>query len=287
MRTASDLQVVVRVADLRAAVAAARSTGATVGFVPTMGALHDGHLSLIERARQLCSFVIVSTFVNPLQFGPAEDFQRYPRDPRGDEAKAARGGADLLFSPSVNEMYPADRAVTVAPGPVGDAWEGTVRPGHFAGVLTAVATLFHIVGPDVAVFGQKDFQQATLITAMVRDLRFPVDIVIAPTVRDADGLALSSRNAFLAGADRARATLLIAALRAVEAAFRSGETLVPPLHRVGTEILAQDGAVVLDYLAFVAPGSLTAVTHAEPGTVVLIAARIGATRLIDNIVLTR
>src|SRR5687768_3259129 len=192
--TVSEMKIVARIDDVRAAVAQARRAGRRIGFVPTMGALHAGHLALVERARAGGAFVVMSIFVNPLQFGPGEDFTRYPRDAEGDTAKAASRGADLVFLPSVEEIYPpAGRAVAVVPERLHARWEGAIRPGHFAGVLTVVAKLFNIVQPDVAVFGQKDYQQAALVRALVRDLDFPLEIVVAPTSRESDGLALSSR----------------------------------------------------------------------------------------------
>src|SRR5919199_4108288 len=183
-----------RVAEVRGAVSTAREHGLRVGFVPTMGALHEGHLRLVDEARARTGFVVMSIFVNPLQFGPAEDFTRYPRDVEGDSAKAAARGVDLLFAPTVEEMYGGPRAVGVVPIALHERWEGAVRPGHFTGVFTVVAKLFNIVRPDVAVFGQKDVQQATLVRAMVRDLDIPISIVVAPTTREPDGLAMSSRN---------------------------------------------------------------------------------------------
>ena len=173
------------IAEARTALAAARARGDRVGFVPTMGFLHEGHLRLVDEARRRSSFVVMSIFVNPLQFGPTEDLARYPRDPGGDAGKATRRGVDLLFTPSADEMYPAQRVVTVVPEGIDRRWEGEIRPGHFAGVLTVVAKLFNVVRPDVAIFGQKDFQQATLVRAMVSDLDFPIELVVAPTVREA------------------------------------------------------------------------------------------------------
>src|SRR5919199_779331 len=184
-----------------------------------MGYLHDGHLRLVDEARRRTQFVVLSIFVNPLQFGPSEDFARYPRDADGDAEKARERGVDLLFAPTLDEMYPRPPEVRVVPGALADEWEGAVRPGHFAGVLTVVAKLFNIVQPDVAVFGQKDFQQATLIRAMVRDLDVPLELVVAPTVRGPDGLAMSSRNAYLSPDERQRALSLSRALAAVARAY--------------------------------------------------------------------
>ena len=191
------MEVVYDVASLRGAVAAARARGERIGFVPTMGALHAGHLSLIERARAQCACVVLSIFVNPLQFAPTEDLTKYPRTERDDLAAAAPRGVTIAFVPGVDVMYPGPRVVSVVPEQLADRWEGAIRPGHFAGVLTVVAKLFNLVQPDVAVFGQKDLQQATLIRALVRDLDIPVTLDVAPIVREHDGLAMSSRNRYL------------------------------------------------------------------------------------------
>ena len=274
------------IAEVRAAVAAARARGARVGFVPTMGALHEGHLGLLDEAHRRAAFVVMSVFVNPLQFGPGEDFDRYPRDPAGDAAKAAARGADLVFLPSVDEIYPAGgRAVAVVPERLHERWEGAIRPGHFAGVLTVVAKLFHIVLPDVAVFGQKDFQQAALVRALVRDLDFPLEVVVAPTTREPDGLALSSRNAYLTAEERVRALALSGALRAMQAAWRGGERAAAALLDAGRRVLAAEPEVRLDYLALVDPDTLEPVAQASARDVALVAARVGRTRLIDNAVL--
>lgn len=275
------------IADARRAVAAARAGGARIGCVPTMGFLHEGHLRLVDEARRRADFVVMSIFVNPLQFGPTEDFSRYPRDAAGDVAKATSRGVDLLFTPSRDEMYRDGRVVGVVPRDLDTRWEGEVRPGHFAGVLTVVAKLFNIVLPDVAVFGQKDFQQAALVRAMVRDLDFPIELVVAPTVRDRDGLALSSRNSYLSPEDRQRATALWRALRAVAGAFDGGERAAGALRDAGLGVLDTEGGIAVDYLAVVDPDRLEPVERAERGSVVLLAARVGATRLLDNVVLGR
>src|SRR5690242_7471431 len=199
-----------------------RRSGERIALVPTMGALHEGHLALVDHARERASLVVLSLFVNPLQFGPNEDFARYPRDREGDAKLAEARGVDVLFAPPVDELYRAGRAVSVVPTALASRWEGASRPGHFTGVLTVVAKLFNIVQPHTAVFGQKDIQQATLIRAMVRDLDFPIEVVVAPTVREADGVALSSRNAYLGAADRARARVLSRAIFAMRDAFDAG-----------------------------------------------------------------
>ncbi|HEY0971755.1 MAG TPA: pantoate--beta-alanine ligase [Gemmatimonadales bacterium] len=273
------------IAGVRAAVDEARREGRRVALVPTMGALHQGHLSLVARAREEADLVVVSVFVNPLQFGPGEDFERYPRDPEGDAAAAGSAGADLVFAPDVRELYPREPRVSVVPLGLGDRWEGEVRPGHFAGVLTVVLKLLNIVRPDVAVFGQKDFQQAMIVRAMVEDLDVAVRIVVERTVREADGLALSSRNRYLSGADRAQAPRLHQALAAARAAFDGGERSASQLVGVARRVLDAPPAITTDYLAVVDPATLEPREHAQDGDTALLAARLGSTRLIDNVLL--
>ncbi len=269
--------------DMRAWSRAERARGGRIGFVPTMGFLHEGHLRLVDRAKQRVDRVVLSIFVNPLQFGPREDFTTYPRDLARDTGLAAERGVDCLFVPDRTAMYPRDPLVRVAPGPMADTLEGAARPGHFAGVLTVVAKLFHIVEPDIAVFGRKDFQQAMLVRRMAADLDFGLEIDIAPTVRELDGLALSSRNTYLNGDERRSALGLSRALRAVEQAWRSGEADPKALERRGMEVLKGPG-VTPEYLALV-DEQLRPVTRVDARTVAVIAARVGATRLIDNVVL--
>lgn len=276
------MQVVRTASALRAAIGAARARGEGVGFVPTMGALHDGHLSLIDRARAACECVVLSIFVNPLQFAPTEDLAKYPRTEAEDLAGAESRGATIAFVPDVEVMYPGPRVVSVVPDAMADRWEGAVRPGHFAGVLTVVAKLFNLVQPDVAVFGQKDLQQATLIRAMVRDLDFPVHLDIAPIVREPDGLAMSSRNRYLDAGNRAAARLLSRCLGAISQSFLSGETDAIALRGIGHAMLSADGGIATDYLALVSAASLEPVAHATHGDYVILAARVGTTRLLDN-----
>ena len=259
--------------------------GGRVAFVPTMGALHDGHLSLVHEARRRADLVVMSIFVNPLQFGPNEDFARYPRDAEGDAAKARDAGVDLLFTPDVHQLYPREPRVRVVPGPLADRWEGAVRPGHFAGVLTVVAKLFHMVQPDVAVFGQKDVQQAALVRAMVADFDFPLEVVVAPTVREADGLALSSRNRYLSTAERASARYIPAALAAAERRFAAGERSAAALVDAANAVLAADPALVADYVAIADPDTLEPIDAAERGSILMAAVRTGRTRLLDNVTL--
>ena len=273
------------VAGIRAAVAAARARGHTIGFVPTMGYLHEGHLRLVDEARRRSGCVVMSLFVNPTQFGPNEDFSRYPRDPGGDSAKAASRGVALLFNPDVSEMYPSPSALRVVADDLPSRWEGKIRPGHFDGVLTVVAKLFNIVLPDVAVFGRKDFQQATLIRRMVRELNFPIELVVAPTVREADGLAMSSRNAYLDAAARQSALALVESLRAAASAFAAGETSGAVLTQLGTESLGTHPEVTPDYFAVVDPVEMKPVEQATSESVAIVAARVGKTRLIDNMIL--
>jgi len=268
---------------MRAWSQAERARGRKIGFVPTMGFLHEGHLRLVDRAKELAERVVLSIFVNPLQFGPKEDFTKYPRDLERDRRLAEDRGVDCLFVPEGSEMYPAEAVARVTGGPAADMLEGAVRPGHFGGVLTVVAKLFHIVAPDVAVFGRKDFQQATLVRRMVQDLDFPITVDVLATVRELDGLALSSRNSYLNPDQRRSAVALSRALRTVEQTWRSGEADPGVLQRRGLDTLRAPG-VEPDYLALV-DDNLQPVTRATPRTVAVLAARIGATRLIDNVVL--
>ncbi len=283
--TATDMIVVPAIAGVREAVARSRSGGATIGFVATMGALHDGHISLVQRAKREADVVVMSIFVNPLQFAPTEDLAKYPRPVAEDEAKAIDAGVDILFRPDANEMYPGAREVTVKAGEIGSAWEGASRPGHFDGVLTVVAKLLNIVQPDVAVFGRKDLQQAALVMAMVRDLDHPVKIVLAPIVREKDGLAMSSRNRYLSDTDRKSALLLSEALREVRRAFAKGERDTPKLEEAGLSVLGGDGRIKLDHFAVVDGSTLARTDHADKSFAAIVAARIGSTRLIDNMTL--
>ncbi len=277
--------MVTSVAELREALAEPHRRGVPVAFVPTMGFLHEGHLRLVDVARRRAAFVVLSIFVNPLQFGPHDDFARYPRDVEGDVRKADARGVDLVFAPAGDEMYRGELAVSVTPHALADRWEGAVRPGHFAGVLTVAAKLFHLVQPQVAVFGQKDIQQATLVRAMLRDLDFPIELVVAPTVREPDGLAMSSRNGYLSPEERRRALALSRALHAIGDAVARGERDATALETIGYDVLAEESNVNVDYLAMVDPERLEPVATAEAGTIVMVAARVGRTRLIDNIIL--
>jgi len=264
---------------------AERSHRRTIGFVPTMGYLHEGHLRLVDRARELSDRVVMSVFVNPLQFGPHEDLARYPRDLSRDRELAEARGVDCLFVPDAKAMYPAAPLARVVAGPLADTLEGAARPGHFTGVLTVVAKLFHLVEPDVAVFGRKDFQQAALVKRLVQDLDFPIAIDVAPTVRELDGLALSSRNAYLTPDERRSAVALSRALRLLEQTWRGGEADPAKLKLAGMEAMRSSGGGVLPEYCALIDDDLQPVTRVTARTVVVVAARLGKTRLIDNVVL--
>ena len=271
------------VAEMRDAVRAARRADHRVGLVPTMGALHAGHVSLLERARRECDLVVVSLFVNPTQFDERADLEAYPRDEGTDAAVAAEAGCDVLFAPTVDEVYPDGFSTTVVvDGPLTSTLEGAHRgPGHFSGVTTVVTKLFGMVGPDVAYFGQKDAQQALVIRRLVRDLDIPVEIEICPTVRDRDGLALSSRNVRLDDSDRERALALSRALRSAERTIDAGERDAAAVSAAALAALTEL-AVDPEYLAVVDPQTLVPRTEIDGETLVAIAARVGDVRLIDN-----
>jgi len=276
------MNVIHSVAELRAALREPRRSGWTIGLVPTMGAFHEGHLSLMRRARRDCDVVVVSLFVNPAQFNDPADLERYPRDRPRDEALAAEIGVDHLFAPAVNEVYPPGFATTVSVAGITETLEGAHRGrAHFDGVTTVVTKLFNMVGPDVAYFGQKDAQQALVICRLVRDLDMPVRIEVCPTVRETDGLALSSRNAHLSPADRARATALHRALDAVQDAVSAGERDPDVLQERALAVLTSEG-IEPDYLKLVSADTLVPVTQIEHDFLAVLAAHVGETRLIDN-----
>lgn len=279
------MQEFAAVEPLRDWVARQRQAGRRIGLVPTMGALHEGHLTLVDTAARLTDAVVVSIFVNPLQFGPHEDLSRYPRDLVRDRALLAGRGAQALFVPEVGVMYPTGSEIRVVPGGLATRWEGAVRPDHFTGVLTIVAKLFNLVQPDLAVFGQKDIQQAILIRQMVRDLDFPVALEVVPIVREADGMALSSRNDYLSSEDRRDGLILSKALRVADAAWRAGERNSTRLAGLLEQQFLAAPAVTLDYVAIVDSQSLEPVAQASAGTIVALAARVGPTRLLDNHIL--
>ena len=276
------MKVLRSVAEARAFRAA--SAKASVGLVPTMGALHAGHASLIERAVRENELAVVSIFVNPTQFGPHDDFAAYPRDESADLAMCERLGATMVFAPTVDEMYPAGDATRVQPGPIADRLEGTARPGHFAGVATVVTKLFAIVRPDVAYFGQKDFQQLRVIQTMSRDLRLGARVVGCPTVRDPDGLAMSSRNRYLSAADHGTALALSRSLGAAKDEWTRGERDPAKLRdRVRRDTAAP--GVALEYVSVADPLTLDELERPAERAVISVAARVGKARLIDNVLL--
>jgi pantoate--beta-alanine ligase len=267
--------------DMRVASRAAKG-GKRLGFVPTMGALHEGHLSLVRAAKKQSEVVAASIFVNPTQFGPKEDFAKYPRTFQRDYELLKNEGVDLLFAPSAEEMYPKGAVTWVTVEGLSDKLDGRSRPGHFRGVTTVVSKLFHIIEPDVAFFGQKDAVQLVLIRRMVRDLNMPVEIVGCPIVRDADGLAMSSRNAYLSAEERKSATVLNRTLKEIRQRFDQGERSASKLLSSGIKIFQQEPGARLDYLEIVDPESLDAARTISKEALVAIAAHIGTTRLIDN-----
>jgi pantoate--beta-alanine ligase len=257
--------------------------GRRIGIVPTMGALHDGHASLIRRAAAENDVVIVTVFVNPLQFGPGEDFARYPRMLRRDLARAHSCGADIVFAPKALQFYPRGFQTAVEPGGLARRWEGASRPGHFRGVATVVAMLFQLTRPTTAYFGQKDYQQACIVKRLVRDLHFPLRIRVLPTVRERDGLAMSSRNASLGPAGRARALVLIRSLRSAAARIRGGERSAARVAGMMRSRIRREPGVRLDYAAVVDAATLEPLSRLRGRVSLLVAARVGRTRLIDNV----
>ncbi|MFL5549444.1 MAG: pantoate--beta-alanine ligase [Gemmatimonadaceae bacterium] len=279
------MKFVETISEMRLVVADARTRDQSIAFVPTMGALHEGHLTLVDEAKRVADLVVMSIFVNPLQFGPSEDFARYPRMLDDDAKLANERGVDLLFTPRAEEMYPEHAPVIIVhPGSIGKEWEGAVRPHHFEGVLTVVAKLFHIVIPDVAVFGQKDLQQVACVKAMVRDLNFPLGILVAPTVREPDGLAMSSRNRYLSARDRELALILSKALFAMRDAFGRGERRASALEAIGWRMLERVPGLTPRYLAVVNADTFQRVNAVRHGDAAVGAVRVGETRLIDNII---
>jgi pantoate--beta-alanine ligase len=273
---------------VRGAVDSARKAGHRIGLVPTMGALHDGHVRLIEQCRAHAQFIVVSIFVNPAQFGPSEDFARYPRTPDHDRARCEEGGADLVFAPVPDTMYPHGELSTYVEIPeLFDRLEGASRPGHFRGVATVVLKLLNIVDPDVALFGQKDFQQQVVIRRMADDLNLRVEIVTAATVREPDGLALSSRNRYLGPDERRGAVVLSRALDLARSAVRAGERNAGQVRQIMREVIESESSAQLDYAEVADAETLLPLVALVPGcrAVALLAVRFGATRLIDNALL--
>jgi len=278
------MQTTAAIHDVRAAIKTWRQAGARVAFVPTMGNLHEGHLQLVRRARDRAERVVVSIFVNPMQFGPGEDFSRYPRTPQDDQNSLAAEGVDMVFMPSIDTIYargPEDATRVEVPG-VSEGLCGDHRPGHFTGVATVVACLFNLVQPDVAIFGEKDYQQLAVIRRMVEDLCWPIEIEGVATVREADGLAMSSRNRYLTAAERERAPLLYRTLCAVAERLRGGNRHYAELEAEALKSLELAGFVP-EYVAIRDADSLGPPERGENARVVLVAARLGATRLIDNL----
>ncbi len=279
------MKICATIADARAACHPIRTSQKSLGLVPTMGALHQGHVSLVRAAKAQCDVVAVSIFVNPTQFGPHEDLSKYPRQFDRDCRLLENEGVDILFAPAVQEMYPLDTVSWVTVEVLSDKLDGRSRPGHFRGVSTVVAKLFHILEPQTAFFGQKDAAQLAIIRRMVHDLNFPVKIVACPIVREPDGLALSSRNAYLNPEERALALVLHRSLQGVQQEFQAVERKPAALISAGKHVLAAEPRVVLDYFEIVDPDTLDPVERILKPALVAVAAHVGSTRLIDNLVI--
>jgi pantoate--beta-alanine ligase len=279
------LRQIETIAEMKSACRGITRASKTLGFVPTMGALHEGHLSLVRACRAQCDATAASIFVNPLQFGPTEDLAKYPRTLERDAALLAELGVDVLFVPTVAEMYPPGAQTYVDVSDLSSKLDGGSRPGHFRGVATVVCKLFEIVRPDRAYFGQKDAAQVALLRKMVHDLDMDAEMVVCPIVREADGLALSSRNVYLAPQQRRQALALSRSLQQVKAASEAGECDASKLLAIGSQVIAAEPAAKLDYYVVVDPDTLEPVVKASRGTLVAVAAWVGTTRLIDNIVL--
>jgi pantoate--beta-alanine ligase len=280
------MDVLETIEQMRSACHAAKQGGRRLGFVPTMGALHEGHLSLVRAAKARCDLVAASIFVNPTQFGPNEDFSKYPRSFERDRTLLEKEGVQLLFAPSVEEMYPEGAVTFVTVQGLSERLCGKSRPGHFRGVTTVVSKLFHITQPDLAFFGQKDAAQVAIIRRMVRDLNLGVEIVACPIVREVDGLAMSSRNAYLNPQERKSALVLSRSLAQVKKLFEQGERCATKLSVAGRQVFTGEPSVRLDYFEIVDPNTLEPVEHLNDPVLVAVAAFVGGTRLIDNIVLT-
>jgi len=281
------VKILATIHETRAACRSERMQGKRLGLVPTMGALHEGHLSLVREAKARCDIVAVSLFVNPTQFGPNEDLAKYPRPYERDRELLEKEGVAILFAPSPEEMYPQGKATWVVVEGLSERLDGRSRPGHFRGVTTVVSKLFHIIEPDVAFFGQKDAAQSAVIRRMVSDLNFSVEIVICPIVREPDGLAMSSRNAYLNPDERQRALALHRSLNRVENEFRAGERNAARLIDAATKVFAPEPQIRLDYFEIVDPNTLDPVEQIERPALVAVAAYVGSTRLIDNRMLNR
>lgn len=278
-----NLQVIESIPELRAHISTARRSGLKIGCVPTMGALHRGHVSLIEAARATCDLVVVWIFVNPTQFGPQEDLSRYPRPFEADVAACEQAGAGIIFHPQPATIYPPGFCTHVEVEGLSNLWEGAARPGHFRGVTTVVWKLLNLIQPDVCYFGRKDFQQQLVIRRMCRDLDWPYEIVVCPTIREADGLALSSRNIYLSAEQRQAGVALSRALFLVRDAVAAGERDLSRLQAAGRTLLRETPGVILDYFSIVDSETLQETTVYQPGLTVIVAAKVGTTRLIDNV----
>jgi pantoate--beta-alanine ligase len=281
------LKICTTIDEMRAASMNTWRAGKRLGFVPTMGALHEGHLSLVRAACASCDAVAASIFVNPTQFGPNEDLAKYPRSFDRDRELLAREGVEILFAPAVEEMYPAGAVTWVTVEDLSGKLDGCSRPGHFRGVTTVVAKLFHIVEPDAAFFGQKDAAQVAIIRRMVRDLNLPVEIVVGPIVREPDGLAMSSRNAYLDPEQRKQAQVLYQSLMEVKRLIHAGERNATELVAVGRAEFAKEAEVRLDYFEIVDPNALDPIPDISGGALIAVAAFVGPTRLIDNLLIVK
>lgn len=280
------MEVVRNISDMQERAEGLRRSQKRIGVVPTMGALHEGHLSLIKIARAHAEVVVTTVFVNPTQFGPGEDFSRYPRTPERDAALASQAGSALMFMPDAKEMYPEGFLTSVQTDRVSGILEGAIRPTHFRGVTTVVAKLFHIVRPHTAVFGQKDIQQAFIIGKMIRDLNFDVELIVAPIVRETDGLAMSSRNMYLNPGERARATSLFHSLQRAESAVKNGERNPGHIREEMMEVLRSASPTAVDYVALLNPETFDEVTALpSPNLLIALAVRFGSTRLLDNMMI--
>jgi pantoate--beta-alanine ligase len=280
------MQIIAKLSEMQSLVESLRKQGRTIGFVPTMGFLHEGHLSLMRLSRQQCDHVVVSIFVNPTQFGPGEDFERYPRDEEGDRKKCESSSVDVLFIPTAQEIYPTKPDVFVTVEGISEVLEGAIRPGHFRGVATVVAKLFHIVKPHKAFFGQKDYQQCVVMKRMVKGLNMDVEIVVLPTVREQDGLAMSSRNTYLNAEERRSATAIHRALSAAGHLVTEGVQEPEKLQNKMLAVLREEKDLVIDYVEIADPETLAPLAVAGPGMVILVAVRLGRTRLIDNFLIS-
>lgn len=281
------MRTIQQISAVRAFVHAARSENKTIGFVPTMGALHEGHLSLLRRAKSECDVAILSVFVNPTQFLPNEDYEKYPRDLVRDSRLAQELGADALFAPSVEEMYPNGCLTTIDVPELGNRLEGAIRPGHFRGVATVCAKLFHIIQPNRAYFGRKDYQQYKIVDRMVHDLNLPLSVVSSQIIREADGLAFSSRNIHLSIEERSAAPALYQSLKAAEALFLGGESDTEKLEACARSMLMKEPLIQIQYMDVVDMESLDRIHTVENKAVLLAAIKLGSTRLIDNVILAR